>query len=177
VHCRWRQVGTPASTTTDRATGHRRRRRPGSRPALEFFERRRASRRVPVVRRQSRTDRTRPMARRSRFGCPAHTAPSARATWPSWPGREPGSICRPRYHPPTRRPETPRRSRAPPTPGEPRHRGPPTANPTRSPLAYVDPPEPAFRELDVPPCHLCRGNITFAARSSAGVRQFCGTVP
>ena len=130
------------SDGTDRATA-RRRRRPGSLPAPGFFARPRASRPVPAVRRQSQTDRTRPTAPWSRFGCPAHTAPSPRPTRVCRQVREPASICQPRYHRPTPRHGTPRHPRALPTLDATRHRGPLSAN--RSPFApTVEPPPPGL---------------------------------
>src|SRR5277367_6112887 len=153
VHCRWPQVGAPTSTTTDRATA--RRRRPDSPLAQGFSARRPASQRVRVLPQPSPTERTRPTAPWSRFGCPAHIAPSTHPTRVCRQASEPMSICQPRYRPPTPRHGTPRHPRVPPTPGGTRDRGPLSAN--RSPFApAVEPPLPGlFADGTLTPPTVC----------------------
>ena len=143
VHSRWPQVGAPTSTTTDRATARRRRRRPGSLPAPGFYARPPASPQVHVPPQPSPTERTRPTGWRTPFGCPAHTAPSTRPTRVCRQVREPVSICQPRYHRPTPRHGIPRHPRVLPTLDATRHRGPLSAN--RPPFApTVEPPPPGL---------------------------------
>src|SRR5271156_487942 len=156
VHCRWPQVGAPTSTTTDRVTARRRRRRPDSLPAQGFYVRRPASQRVRVLPQPSPTERTRPTVWRTPFGCPAHTAPSSRPTRVCRQAREPVSICQPRYRPPTPRHETPRHPRVPPTPGATRYRG-PLSSANCSPFApAVEPPPPGlFTDATPTPPTVC----------------------
>src|SRR5271168_3223842 len=144
VHCRWPQVGAPTSTTTDRVTARRRRRRPDSLPAQGFYARRPASQRVRVLPQPSPTERTRPTGWRTPFGCPGQIAPSTRPTRVCRQAHEPVSICQPHCRPPTPRHETPRHPRVPPTLDAPRYRGPLPAN--RSPFAPPgEPPRLHFR--------------------------------